>query len=316
MDFDLNEEFGSGIFTEDVEAVIVDVNPLNAAAVGDNRASNVWDLNLDASSYVDQGVVEGQGEVDGEGEVDETIIVNSPAVGDEFDSSDDAYHHWQLYGKQTGFGVCKRTNHKKDDYIYDYHFACSKYKKPWERSVDGEPESERRRPTVGTHCKAFLKVSDYDQNGKWVVRAVNLEHNHELLPESSFLIPAFRYIPVRYQNMLEYNEDQGISPGDNIEIVLKNAGGYWKGTFTRKDARNHLDKYRRQKIKAIGGDDALLLTEYFEKKQLTDRDFFFTYKYTDEGRLWNIFWADGRGRAAYKYFHDVVVLDATYLTNR
>ena len=73
MDFDLNEEFGSGIFTEDVEAVIVDVNPLNAAAVGDNRASNVWDLNLDASSYVDQGVVEGQGEVDGEGEVDETL---------------------------------------------------------------------------------------------------------------------------------------------------------------------------------------------------------------------------------------------------
>ena len=52
MDFDLNEEFGSGIFTEDVEAVIVDLNPLNAAPVGDNRASNVWDLNLDASSYV------------------------------------------------------------------------------------------------------------------------------------------------------------------------------------------------------------------------------------------------------------------------
>ena len=48
-----------------------------------------------------------------------------------------------------------------------------------------------------------------------------------------------------------------------------------------------------------------MLTDYFEEKQLSDED-----------RLWNIFWADGRGHVAYKYFHDVVVLDATYLTNR
>jgi hypothetical protein len=26
-------------------------------------------------------------------------------------------------------------------------------------------------------------------------------------------------------------------------------------------------------------------------------------------------WVDGRGRAAYNYFHDIVILDATYLTN-
>jgi hypothetical protein len=51
---------------------------------------------------------------------------------------------------------------------------------------------------------------------------------------------------------LEYNEDQGMAPGDNIEIVFKIAGGYSKGTFTRKDARNHLDKYRRSKLRAIG----------------------------------------------------------------
>ena len=69
-----------------------------------------------------------------------------------------------------------------------------------------------------------MEVSDSDMTGKWHVCKVNLVHNHDLSPESLFLIPAFRYIPIRYQNMLEYNEDQGMAPGDNIEIVFKIAG--------------------------------------------------------------------------------------------
>ena len=54
MDFDLNEEIGSGIFTEDVEAVIENLKPVNAAVEEcvHNRASIRWDFNLDASSYV------------------------------------------------------------------------------------------------------------------------------------------------------------------------------------------------------------------------------------------------------------------------
>ena len=36
----------------------------------------------------------------------------------------------------------------------------------------------------------------------------------------------------------------------------------------------------------------------------------------DDGRLRNVFWADARSRAAYKYFGDVVTFDTTYLTNR
>lgn len=116
--------------------------------------------------------------------------------------------------------------------------------------------------------------------------------------------------------MLEYNSDQGLSTTDNIELVLKMAGGYFKGTFTRKDARNHIDKYKRTKLRALGGDDASLLADYFDKKKKCDDNFWYAYKHTNDCRLWNIFWADGRGRAAYKYYNDVVVMDATYLTNR
>ena len=69
-------------------------------------------------------------------------------------------------------------------------------------------------------------------------------------------------------------------------------------------------------MKPIFGNDATLLMEYFDKKKTRDPIFFFSCNFEDDGRLKNIFWSDGRGRASYKYFHDVVVLDSTYLTNR
>jgi hypothetical protein len=158
-----------------------------------------------------------------------------------------------------------------------------------------------------------MTIADHDFNSRWVVQSVNLKHNHAM--NASFLIPTHRFIPERYKKLIEFNEDLSMEPCKNIASVIEAAGGYGKATFTRKDARNHLDKYRREKLRRLGGDDIALLFEYFEKKKQVDIDFHYTYNYTDTNRLYNIFWANGRGRALYKYFHDVVVLDATYLTN-
>lgn len=120
MDFDLNQELGGDIWIQDVVAVDEGV---------DNRAFHEWDLNMDASSFVDQG--EGEREEEGEGETDGdgTLLVSAPAVGDEFDSVEEAFQYWRLYGKQTGFGVCKRSNHRKGEHIVHYSFACTKYRK-------------------------------------------------------------------------------------------------------------------------------------------------------------------------------------------
>jgi hypothetical protein len=41
--------------------------------------------------------------------------------------------------------------------------------------------------------------------------------------------------------------------------------GYGKCIFTHRNAHNHLDKYMRQKLRAVGGDDAVLFADYFEK---------------------------------------------------
>jgi hypothetical protein len=115
---------------------------------------------------------------------------------------------------------------------------------------------------------------------------------------------------------MKFNDDEMMPAHENIDMVISHASGYVKYTFTRKNARNYIDSHRRKKMKSLLGNDASILMDYFVKKKLRDNNFFYAYSFNKDDQLLDIFWADGRRRAANKYFHDVIVLDSTYLTNR
>ena len=55
---------------------------------------------------------------------------------------------------------------------------------------------------------------------------------------------------------------------DNIDMIVRHAGGYGLCIFTCKDAGNYIDSYRSQKLKPMLGNDATVLMEYFAKKAL------------------------------------------------
>jgi len=147
------------------------------------------------------------------------------------------------------------------------------------------PVPERKRPVLGTECKAMLTISDPGFLNRWVITKVNLEHNHVLTPDSSYLSTTYREIPLRFKKELETNDDDAMPAWLNITTVIKHAGGYGKATFTRKDARNKVYKYRREKAKRLPGNDATVLMDYFEKKMMKDPPFFFSYNFDKDGRL-------------------------------
>lgn len=332
MSFDLNEVLGNDMWFENSSIDIEDVYRASEVVVdnvGSKEAIFEFDLNVQpVDDGLHNGVAVNNGlhngvefEVGNGDEVsddndddDEDHRVREPAVGDEFDSIDDAHSYYQLYGYQSGFGICKRSNHKIGNVITHYVFTCAK----WPRKVTSNNGRIpiRKRACVGTGCPACVKLKPSNLIGGWVVVEYVGHHNHILQPQSAFLISGFRYIPVKYQNMLEFNDDQGLGVSINIKLVIKSAGGYMRCPFTKKDARNHIEKYKRIKLRAFEGDDASLIFQFFHNKSLIDRDFFYAHDHTNEGRLWSVFWSDGRSRAAYKYFHDVIVMDATYLTNK
>lgn len=147
--------------------------------------------------------------------------------------------------------MCKKITYRNGDAIVGCRFQYIKFREKQEKVKEGECFSERRRPLGNSNCKVFMKIKYFELIESWRLTSFHLEHSHELTPGSVFLIPTYRYIPKRFKDMLEFNSNQGLPAADNIELVLKMAGGYYKGTFTRKDTRNHIDKYKRGKLRVL-----------------------------------------------------------------
>ena len=235
MDIDLNDDIGTDV-------LLADIGPVDQFdQVVENRSTFEWDLNvicdepdiepepepeillervsdnsghsgilnIDLNAVCDDRGLEGEPEVEfgqrsREAEVADNGLVSPPAIGDDFYSIEEAYDFWRLYGFQSGFGVCKRTSHKKGDTVVAVRFQCTKFRAKRETVQDGEPFPERRRPSGNANCKVFLKIRYSELTGSWRVSKLDLDHNHELTPGSSFLIPAYRYITVSFLHLLQY----------------------------------------------------------------------------------------------------------------
>lgn len=181
--FDDNENSKVGVQGVDVE---IDFNNFKKSEV---QIQGEGDVEV-ASDNIGNTEFEGEGNLgdDVDDDNDEDKELSPPLVDDEFDSIEEALQYYELYAKKTGFSVVKRSQHKKrgTQQTNHYTFACSKCKiVPAE--IEG-PIPERKRAAIGTGCSACMKVGDTDLTGTWVVKKILLEHNHDLVPETAFLI--------------------------------------------------------------------------------------------------------------------------------
>ncbi|XP_015931869.1 protein FAR1-RELATED SEQUENCE 5-like [Arachis duranensis] len=105
---------------------------------------------------------------------------------------------------------------------------------------------------------------------------------------------------------------------DRLRVKLDYGYGRWNGGyrhtgFTREDLYNHIDRYRRLKVK-IG--DANAAINYLIGKSNNDPLFFGKYTFTNDERLEHIFCADGQSIIDYHCFGDIVAFDLTYKKNK
>ncbi|XP_021737154.1 protein FAR1-RELATED SEQUENCE 3-like [Chenopodium quinoa] len=174
--------------------------------------------------------------------------------------------------------------------------------------------NRRKRKSKKCECGAMLYGS-VNQEKEWVVRKVVLKyHNHNPIPSQSQLVKEYRMkqlTPRVRRNILKYY-DEGV-PMKQIHACMDlGCNGSGNSTLTVKDL-NH-EVYKERGLKMVGGDAAAMLG-YFEKMQATTTNFYHVQRVDDHGRFKDVFWVDGRSRAAYAEFGDVVCFDATYLTN-
>ena len=99
----------------------------------------------------------------------------------------------------------------------------------------------------------------------------------------------------------------GVGPS-KIDQVL-NASG--KKHVTPQDCIDHLRTGRKNNM----GHECMSIVKTFLEKKSVNNGFFFQYELDESYTARSIFWADGKSRANYMNFGDVVMFDVTYRTN-
>ncbi|XP_057756270.1 protein FAR1-RELATED SEQUENCE 5-like [Arachis stenosperma] len=152
------------------------------------------------------------------------------------------------------------------------------------------------------------------RNMRWKVSCFVESHNHDLTPpQFAHLVPANRRLTVSDRVQVENLHNFGVKSCHIMGYIAFQKGGYRHAGFTRKDLYNHIDRYRRAKVK---NGDANAAINYLIGKSNNDPLFFGKYTFTSDERLEHIFWADGQSIIDYHCFGDIVAFDSTYKKNK
>ncbi|XP_042980271.1 protein FAR1-RELATED SEQUENCE 5-like [Carya illinoinensis] len=235
-------------------------------------------------------------------------IIEEPKPGMEFNSLEDLMVYYKQYAKNCGFGVMTQRSERSEDQSVRYvTLGCARGGKARIKSSN----IANPRPTGKTDCKA--RINALRVEGKIRLTTVNNSHNHVISPQKSRFFRCNREVNETVKRVLDTNDLAGIQLNKSYRSLVVGAGGFENLPFLEKDCQNYIDKARHLRLGAGG---AGALRDYFMRMQYKNNGFFALMDLDDDGRLKNIFWADPRSRAAYKYFGDVVTFDTTYLTNR
>jgi hypothetical protein len=99
----------------------------------------------------------------------------------------------------------------------------------------------------------------------------------------------------------------GISTPHIYQTFASQAGGYHNVGFRKRDIYNQISRQHKQE-----SNDAKAAIAYLRELKKNEPLMFWSYNIDNEGRLQNLFWADGSSRLNYEVFGDVLAFDATY----
>ncbi|XP_074270903.1 protein FAR1-RELATED SEQUENCE 5-like [Silene latifolia] len=202
------------------------------------------------------------------------------------DKWEEIYEMYLKHSQAIGFSIRKATSHRANG--------------------PGTPEIER-------YFVAGLR-SQLNEDGQWEVLQHITVHNHALTPTQwQQHHRSERRISGAEAETIRALTEALVRPSVQYKVATVAAGGE---SFVGHTKRDHINFVHRLKSKAIEGDDAATLVNLLTKRQAEDPGFFFRVQFNEEGRLCHLFWCDSMMREDYRLYHDVLIFDTTYRTNR
>ena len=84
-----------------------------------------------------------------------------------------------------------------------------------------------------TGCEAKIGGC-VNEEEKWILRTLNLQHNHGLSPHKARYFPCNRIIRASVKKRIEMNDSAGINIAQNYNFIVVEAGGHANVSFLEK----------------------------------------------------------------------------------
>ncbi|VVB12337.1 unnamed protein product [Arabis nemorensis] len=207
----------------------------------------------------------------------------------EFESKEEAFELYKEYAKSVGFTTITKASRRSrmTGTFIDAKFVCTRYGS--KKTADGGDEEDinipqgrriNRSSSKKSDCKACLHVKRRE-DGRWVIRTLIKEHNHETFP--------------------------------GLPKSVRESGG--RKVLEKQHGSVIVKEMRSRKVLALEDGDVERLLKFFTDMQVENPFFFYSIDLSEEQSLRNVFWVDAKGRLDYTCFCDVVSIDTTFIKN-
>ncbi|KAK1362024.1 hypothetical protein POM88_046498 [Heracleum sosnowskyi] len=238
-----------------------------------------------------------------------------PILGQVFSTMDEAYHFYNTYALDKGFGIRMGdlARSRVTNEVIRKKFVCCKEGKKYLGDKRQVGKNVKHRRDTRTDCKAKMEISL--KNGEWLVDKFYDVHNHDLTHTPSKVIKYRSHSKFHRtescKNLISELHQNGLKSSD-ITKVVNVVTCSTEVDITPRQCYDYLRSERKNYV----GKECYGIVKHFQEKAAMDDNHYFTMDLAKDGTLRSVFWADGRSRTSYLQFGDVVVFDVTYKTNK
>ncbi|XP_020266583.1 protein FAR1-RELATED SEQUENCE 5-like [Asparagus officinalis] len=243
-------------------------------------------------------------------------IGEKPCLGMKFNSHEEAYDYYNSYALMMGFGIRKSSVNysQKDKQVLNRKFVCDKegYRSNKDKRDIGKNINHRRETRVG--CKAMMRIKLMEDKTWQVIGFIEDHTNHMLSsPDKAKMHKSHQQFhrSKMCKKMIQCFQEEGITPS-TISRVINATSGREDESVTPQQCIDYMKTQRHNNI----GNECIFVIQHFQRKAANDADFYFALEVDCTGQMRSVFWADGKSRATYLKFNDVIVFDVTYKTNK
>jgi hypothetical protein len=237
-----------------------------------------------------------------------------PCMGMKFSSKEEGQQFFNFYSSVVGFSVAvvnsyRTTSKKRNNEITKVVMQCNKHGRT--AQVEREQLVPQRRSTVitKTGCKVEMRITE--KNNVWEITRLNLEHNHELSPNSRFF-RSHKYMSHEEKDLIRTLKYTNTPTGKIVDILAYVRGEIGCLPYTKKMVNN----YGTEINKELHNTDMMEVVQMFNKNQADSPGFYYSFQLDSDNKVRSMFWSDQKSRLYYEQCRDCLSFDTTFLTNK